>query len=712
MKRKLTALLLVLTMVIGALPIAASADDDISKATSEAELKLINRENAGEPDGAESGGSKTTDIDSNVPKQSVTTEAVSEEVTTANNHSEETNIVSSDSKGADIVGDVSEEKIVVDNEAEAITEEVPESGKGNETPSHDCYDHTLDCLCDVCGKEYHQHSAYRSDEYGHWTVCAWCNIKLTEPEGHVDADDDGLCDTCKYRVRPCVHNWANNGHDQFSHWQCCTNCGISTSAAHTMQDGICTVCGYTPCAEGHSFTAFWSKTDGYMHKCDICGCLDACTDTDKNCICDICGAELHCFNYVSIDSQNHQEVCEKCGKTRGEPHPHSGYESNGICDYCHYNVREDTPECPHANIDCFADYEGHVIFCLDCLTTITEKESHTMQDGKCTVCGFTSCTNHIYPDYPAEYHTHTCLNCHKSEECVDANHDCVCDVCGQNTHPNYEYNTTEKLHWRFCSDCGQVCDLGGRIHEDLNDDGKCDECGYQMKVETEPDPEPSPDPDPKPDVPETAEPEEGNIVSSNSSTWPVKTVLSKYRTLHEKNPDLYGWITISGAKIDYPVMYSPNNPEKYLNLDFDRNPNQSGTPFLKEQCDLGRDIVVVYAANMEDGSMFHGLLSYAEEAFWRENTEILFDTLYEKGTYEIVAAFYTEEYKEDSADFQIDDILHIRNSQEYKDAVSYIQENAIYDTGVAANYGDGLLTLITDADSSEDGRFVVVAKRK
>lgn len=646
MKRQLTALILVLAMVTGALPTIVLADDDISE-------DIISEEGSVQAD--------TISFDSNVEQED----------TVNSDNCTDTASINTDNTVNENVG-ISDENILgQENFVNSSKDEL----SLDDIEGHYCCDTDSDCICDVCGNEWHQFLSVKNSKDGHWEECLFCDFQ-TEIEPHIDANADGRCDraNCAYQLKhnwsewsttssthsrhcldyccyesessshiieggscticgytPCAeHNWSEWAYDQDSHSRYCLNCGKSESSVHSINEGSCAVCGYTSCeSDSHSFTGTFSKLDGcYLHSCNICGYKEVCTDTNNDCVCDICGCEMH-----------------------------------------------------------------------------------TIKDGQCTVCGL--CVEHVYPGYAVWYYTHACVRCWESENCIDANHDCICDVCGIKTHPNFVFDTTETHHSRRCLDCGYHCDpTVDSAHYDENTNGICDYCGYQMKVETEPDPEPSPEPDPKPDVPETAEPEEGNIVSSNSSTWPVKTVLSKYRTLHEKNPDLYGWITISGAKIDYPVMYSPNNPEKYLNLDFDRNPNQSGTPFLKEQCDLGRDIVVVYAANMEDGSMFHGLLSYAEEAFWRENTEILFDTLYEKGTYEIVAAFYTEEYKEDSADFQIDDILHIRNSQEYKDAVSYIQENAIYDTGVAANYGDGLLTLITDADSSEDGRFVVVAKRK
>lgn len=59
-----------------------------------------------------------------------------------------------------------------------------------------------------------------------------------------------------------------------------------------------------------------------------------------------------------------------------------------------------------------------------------------------------------------------------------------------------------------------------------------------------------------------------------------------YRKLKEQNPDIIGWITIPGTKIDYPVMWSPDNPEKYLRADFNGNYALSGLPFAASGCKI------------------------------------------------------------------------------------------------------------------------------
>ena len=42
-----------------------------------------------------------------------------------------------------------------------------------------------------------------------------------------------------------------------------------------------------------------------------------------------------------------------------------------------------------------------------------------------------------------------------------------------------------------------------------------------------------------------------------------ETILPEYGELFLQNPDMVGWISIAGTKLNYPVMQTPNNPNFY-----------------------------------------------------------------------------------------------------------------------------------------------------
>ena len=40
----------------------------------------------------------------------------------------------------------------------------------------------------------------------------------------------------------------------------------------------------------------------------------------------------------------------------------------------------------------------------------------------------------------------------------------------------------------------------------------------------------------------------------------AELAMEKYRALFDQNSDFVGWISIDGTNINYPVMWTPNNP--------------------------------------------------------------------------------------------------------------------------------------------------------
>jgi sortase B len=179
-----------------------------------------------------------------------------------------------------------------------------------------------------------------------------------------------------------------------------------------------------------------------------------------------------------------------------------------------------------------------------------------------------------------------------------------------------------------------------------------------------------------------------------------------------QNPDIAGWVKIEGTKLDYPMMYTPNEEDKYLHLDFDGNWSVGGLPYLEEGCSLSpeSDNLIIYGHNMANGTMFHTLMSYDQKHFWEAHPNIRFSTLYEERTYEIIAAFYDRVYYKYEDCFKFYQFIDAEDEAHFQEAIDYFKKTALYDTGVTAEYGDKLITLVTCAYHVDNGRFVVVAK--
>ncbi|EFB74597.1 class B sortase [Subdoligranulum variabile] len=186
---------------------------------------------------------------------------------------------------------------------------------------------------------------------------------------------------------------------------------------------------------------------------------------------------------------------------------------------------------------------------------------------------------------------------------------------------------------------------------------------------------------------------------------------SPYEALKEQNPDFFGWISIEGTNIDYPVMFTPDAPEHYLRRAFDGSSSQSGVPFLSADCFAGGGNWLIYGHNMKNGSMFADLLNYARKDFWQAHPLIQFDTLEEEGTYEVFAAFYVRVYTEGESGFAYYEYTDISQQADFEEYLAQVSGAALYDTGVEAQYGDQLITLSTCTNRSQDERFVLVGRQ-
>lgn len=214
---------------------------------------------------------------------------------------------------------------------------------------------------------------------------------------------------------------------------------------------------------------------------------------------------------------------------------------------------------------------------------------------------------------------------------------------------------------------------------------------------------------------ETTVPTQATVPPTTAATVPPtepREILPRFLELYQKNPDLAGWLTIPGTRIDYPVMYSPDEPERYLHANFEVSYSFAGLPFIDAACDPESGNRIIYAHNMLDGSMFRTLLKYQQKDFWQRNPVISFSTLYEEQEYEVVAAFYDKVYKKTDTNFKFYQFYDTSDQSRFDEAMAYYREHALYDTGVTAQCGDLFLTLVTCAYQTENGRFVVVARKK
>ncbi|MBR4927954.1 MAG: class B sortase [Oscillospiraceae bacterium] len=202
--------------------------------------------------------------------------------------------------------------------------------------------------------------------------------------------------------------------------------------------------------------------------------------------------------------------------------------------------------------------------------------------------------------------------------------------------------------------------------------------------------------------------EEAELQKNSEESPEEEEWVAKYIALAEENAEFFGWIHVDGTDIDLPVMHSPERPGYYLKHSFWGKYSDYGTPYLDERCvpDISNNYVV-YGHNMRNGTMFAQLHRYESEEFWEEHPHIQFDTLTEKGTYEIFSVFHFDAEHEGYW-------FNAHTCMGEMEVCEFLREalaRQLYETGIEPVYGDQFLTLCTCDRTYRNGRFFVLARK-
>lgn len=199
------------------------------------------------------------------------------------------------------------------------------------------------------------------------------------------------------------------------------------------------------------------------------------------------------------------------------------------------------------------------------------------------------------------------------------------------------------------------------------------------------------------------------IKEDNTNEENVTNIVKK---LKQMNNDFVGVLSIPDTIINYPVMYTKGE-DYYLRRSFDKKQSDAGTLFIDKHntIDPIDDNIIIYGHNMKNGTMFHELLNYKKEEFYKEHKYIYFNKVDNSEKYEIISVFYSKVYYETDNVFKYYKFYKASNEEELNDYVKNIKELSLYNTNVDAKLGDKFITLSTCEYSQENGRFVVIGKK-
>lgn len=174
-----------------------------------------------------------------------------------------------------------------------------------------------------------------------------------------------------------------------------------------------------------------------------------------------------------------------------------------------------------------------------------------------------------------------------------------------------------------------------------------------------------------------------------------------FDSLLKINKDVAAWIEIPGTDIDYPIVQADNN-DFYLNHDLKGDYSQFGSIYMDERYyktePFKKDNLIIYGHNMGhwNDSMFGQLEKYKDSKFYKKHKVIKLYTKQENPEYQIIGIIRTTS---SSKWYQFTDI---DKEHKYKDMISYIKDNSLYDCKIPKKENAKFITLST---CDYDGRY-------
>ena len=169
------------------------------------------------------------------------------------------------------------------------------------------------------------------------------------------------------------------------------------------------------------------------------------------------------------------------------------------------------------------------------------------------------------------------------------------------------------------------------------------------------------------------------------------------------NSECYAWISIKDTRISYPVMHTPNDPDKYLNKNFYGEYSSSGVPYMDARCTDDSDNKIIFGHHMNYGSMFSDLCNYTSRMYRDTHQDILLETHTGKESYKVFATLRVK------ADDYWYNFIDAETSKKFDKKISYAREHTLYKTNITPEFGQKLLTLSTCMGNNKDDRLIVIA---
>ncbi len=179
--------------------------------------------------------------------------------------------------------------------------------------------------------------------------------------------------------------------------------------------------------------------------------------------------------------------------------------------------------------------------------------------------------------------------------------------------------------------------------------------------------------------------------------------------LRQANQDVAAILEFDDRLIYEPIVQAERN-DQYVNRDLFGNRASVGISFIDCGSSLDSQNTVIYGhSSVYRNIIFTPLMQYKEKAFWQAHpTFDLHDG--ETDTYQIFSVFLYDSKDPDQApDFVVS---NWDDQQEYEVFLDCLTKRSLYETKVALDGKDKIITLITCDTKNKSQKLIVIGKRQ
>ena len=178
-----------------------------------------------------------------------------------------------------------------------------------------------------------------------------------------------------------------------------------------------------------------------------------------------------------------------------------------------------------------------------------------------------------------------------------------------------------------------------------------------------------------------------------------------FEELQAINPEVFGWLSVYGTRIDYPIVQGEDN-EKYVNTNAEGNYALSGSLFLacENKKDFSEFNSIIFGHHMEKQTMFGELGLFSEKQYFDARR---YGMLYYDGQehgLEFFAFLHTDAY--DSAVY----VSGIQNMEMRQQYLNHLLEKASHTRDLKVRVTDHIVLLSTCSVASTNGRDILAAR--